>query len=112
MRTAQSRSTTLTSSKSRSRSRLWHDIGITKSITVKKKKRYAELIFDETTGKAVKVYDYEHRKKYDMFSVYTDEDKRVLYAEYTKVTPDYSTRKLKQEVIKLTNTMDINKVLA
>jgi hypothetical protein len=72
----------------------------------------AKDIFDETTGKAVKVYDYEHRKKYDMFSVYTDEDKRVLYAEYTKVTPDYSTRKLRQEVIKLTNTMDINKVLA
>ena len=46
------------------------------------------------------VYDYEHRRKYDMFSVYLDEDKNVQYAEFTKVTQDKETRRLTSQVFR------------
>lgn len=57
------------------------------------------------------VYDYEHRRKYDMFSVYLDEDKNVQYAEFTKVTQDKETRKLTSQVFCINNINDLNKYI-
>lgn len=57
------------------------------------------------------VYDYEHRRKYDMFSVYLDEDKNVQYAEFTKVTQDKETRKLTSKVFCINNISDLNKYI-
>ena len=62
-------------------------------------------------GTLTKMYDYEHRKKLDMFTVYTDENERVLYAEYTRVDFDRETRKFSQEVYRIDNTASLAKYL-
>ena len=66
---------------------------------------------DDGRGGTLKVYDYEHQKKLDMFSVYLDEFGQVRYAEYTKVDFDRATQRFSQKVIKLMNTEDIRKYL-
>lgn len=71
----------------------------------------ARTIYDEE-GNTIKVYDFEHRRKLDMFSIYLNEDGQVLYAEYTKVDFNQQTRKFSQEVTKLTNSYMIEKFLA
>ena len=55
----------------------------------------ARTMYDEE-GNTIKVYDFEHRRKLDMFSVYLDEFDQVLYA---------------QQVSKLTNNSMIEKFL-
>ena len=71
----------------------------------------ARTIYDED-GNTIKVYDFEHRKKLDMFSVYLDDTGLVLYAEYTKVDFNQQTKKFSQQVTKLTNNSMIEKFLA
>ena len=71
----------------------------------------ARTIYDEE-GNTIKVYDFEHRKKLDMFSVYLDEFDQVLYAEYTKVDFNQQTKKFSQQVTKLTTNAMVEKFLA
>lgn len=71
----------------------------------------ARTMYDEE-GNTIKVYDFEHRRKLDMFSVYLDEFDQVLYAEYTKVEFNQQTKKYSQQVTKLTNNTMIEKFLA
>ena len=70
----------------------------------------ARTMYDEE-GNTIKVYDFEHRRKLDMFSVYLDEFDQVLYAEYTKVDFNQQTKKFNQQVSKLTNNSMIEKFL-
>lgn len=70
----------------------------------------ARTMYDEE-GNTIKVYDFEHRRKLDMFSVYLDEFGQVLYAEYTKVDFNQQTKKYSQQVTKLTNNSMIEKFL-
>lgn len=70
----------------------------------------ARTMYDEE-GNTIKVYDFEHRRKLDMFSVYLDEFDQVLYAEYTKVDFNQQTKKFSQQVSKLTNNSMIEKFL-
>ena len=70
----------------------------------------ARTMYDEE-GNTIKVYDFEHRRKLDMFSVYLDEFGQVLYAEYTKVDFNQQTKKYSQQVTKLTNNTMIEKYL-
>ena len=58
------------------------------------------------------VYDFEHRRKYDMFSVYLDEERNVQYAEFTKVTQDKETRRLTSQVFRIDTIKEMNKYLA
>ena len=67
-------------------------------------------MYDEE-GNTIKVYDFEHRRKLDMFSVYLDEFDQVLYAEYTKVDFNQQTKKYSQQVTKLTSNAMIEKFL-
>ena len=71
----------------------------------------ARTMYDEE-GNTIKVYDFEHRRKLDMFSVYLDECDQVLYAEYTKVDLNQQTKKYSQQVTKLTSNAMIEKFLA
>lgn len=71
----------------------------------------ARTMYDEE-GNTIKVYDFEHRRKLDMFSVYLDESGQVLYAEYTKVDFNLQTKKYSQQVTKLTSNSMIEKYLA
>ena len=71
----------------------------------------ARTMYDEE-GNTIKVYDFEHRRKLDMFSVYLDELDQVLYAEYTKVDLNQQTKKYSQQVTKLTSNAMIEKFLA
>ena len=68
--------------------------------------------FNDEEGNTIKVYDFEHRRKLDMFSVYLDEFDQVLYAEYTKVNFNQQTNKYTQQVTKLTSNAMIEKFLA
>ena len=70
----------------------------------------ARTMYDEEDN-IIKVYDFEHRKKLDMFSVYLDEFGQVLYAEYTKVEFNQQTKKFSQQVTKLTSDKAIEKFL-
>ena len=70
----------------------------------------ARTMYDEE-GNIVKVYDFEHRRKLDMFSVYLDEFDQVLYAEYTKVDFNQQTKKFSQQVTKLTTNAMVDKFL-
>ena len=70
----------------------------------------ARNIYDED-GNTIKVYDFEHRRKLDMFSVYLDEFGIVLYAEFTKVTFDQQTKKFSQQVTRIDNAIMLNKYL-
>ena len=57
------------------------------------------------------VYDFEHRKKLDMFSVYTDEFGAVLYAEFTKVSFDQQTKKFSQQVTRINDMKELARFL-
>jgi hypothetical protein len=70
----------------------------------------ARTIYDED-GNTIKVYDFEHRKKLDMFSVYLDDTGLVLYAEYTKVDFNQQTKKFSQQVTKLSTDKQFEKFL-
>lgn len=68
----------------------------------------ARKMYDEE-GNLRQIYDFEHRKKLDMFSVYTDEFGAVLYAEYTKVNFDQQTRKFSQQVYRISDMKELSR---
>lgn len=65
----------------------------------------------EDNGSISKVYDFEHRKKLDMFSIFVDEWGAVKYAEYTKVDFDREAGRFKQNVVRLDNDGLVRKYL-
>ena len=65
----------------------------------------------EETDTIQKVYDYEHRKKLDMFSVYVNEYGSVDCVEFTKVNFNPETRKYSQEVTTIENIAELYKIL-
>ncbi len=67
--------------------------------------------YNEETDTTQKVYDYEHRKKLDMFSVYVNEYGSVDYVEFTKVSFNPETRKYSQNVTTIENFAELNKIL-
>ncbi len=66
---------------------------------------------DTDNGEIIKVYDFEHKRGYDMFSLYVDENGEVLYAEYTKVTYNQETRKFSQQVSRIQSGKELNHYL-
>lgn len=71
----------------------------------------ARTMYDEE-GNLQKVYDFEHRKKLDMFTIYTDEFGAVLYAEFTKVDFNQQTKKFSQQVHRINDMKDLMRFLA
>ena len=59
-----------------------------------------------------KVYDFNHKRKDDVFSVYLDEFNSVVYIEFTKVSFDHEARRFTQQTTKINNINELNKVLA
>ena len=68
--------------------------------------------YNEETGVMQKVYDYEHRRKLDMFSVYVNEYGAVESVEFTRVDSDRKTGKITPVVTTISNISDLNRVLA
>lgn len=71
----------------------------------------ARKLYDED-GNLQQVYDFEHRKKLDMVSVYLDEFGGVLYVEYTKVNFNQQTKKFSQQVSRIDNMKELMRFLA
>lgn len=71
---------------------------------------YPRTISDNE-GNPIKVYDFEHRRSYDMFSAYLDENDNVLFIEFTKIDFDKTTRKFSQKVTKIDNDKMLNMYL-
>ena len=70
----------------------------------------ARKMYDEE-GNLQQVYDFEHRKKMDMFSIYLDEFGAVLYMEFTKVNFDQQTKKFSQQVSRIDNMTELARIL-
>ena len=70
----------------------------------------ARKMYDEE-GNLQQIYDFEHRKKLDMFSVYTDEFGVVLYVEYTKVSFDQQTKKFSQQVYRISDMKELSRFI-
>ena len=86
---------------------------VDKKITTKGFRRSAGIrrIYDDE-GFEQKVYDYEKRRGFDMFSVYLDEYDSVVEVEYTKIAFNRETGKYQQNVISIKDFKELNKVLA
>ena len=69
-------------------------------------------ITDDETGLTQKIYDYEHRRKLDMFSVYVNEYGSVDSIEFTRVNFNRETGKYSQAVTTIKNLNELNKSLA
>ena len=69
-------------------------------------------ITDDETGLTQKIYDYEHRRKLDMFSVYVNEYGSVDSIEFTRVNFSRETGKYSQAVTTIKNMNELNKSLA
>jgi hypothetical protein len=69
-------------------------------------------ITDDETGLTQKIYDYEHRRKLDMFSVYVNEYGSVDSIEFTRVSFNRETGKYSQAVTVISNLNELNKSLA
>ena len=69
-------------------------------------------ITDEETGITQKIYDYEHRRKLDMFSVYVNEYGSVDSIEFTRVNFNRETGKYSQAVTTIKSLNERNKSLA
>jgi hypothetical protein len=69
-------------------------------------------ITDDETGLTQKIYDYEHRRKLDMFSVYVNEYGSVDSIEFTRVNFSRETGKYSQAVTTIKNLNELNKSLA
>ena len=70
------------------------------------------LAYDEVTGAETKIYDYEHKRKLDMFSVYVNEQGAVESVEFTKVGFNLATKQYSQAVTTITNIKDLSRALA
>ena len=71
---------------------------------------YPRTISDNE-GNPIKVYDFEHKRSYDMFSVYLDENDNVLFIEFTKVDCDRVTHKFSQKVTRIDSEKLLGKFL-
>ena len=69
-------------------------------------------ITDDETGLTQKIYDYEHRRKLDMFSVYVNEYGSVDSIEFTRVNFSRETGKYSQAVTTIKSLNELNKSLA
>ena len=70
----------------------------------------ARKMYDDA-GNLQKVYDFEHRKRLDMFSVYTDENDAVLFVEFTKIDFDRETKKYTQKVSRIDDMRELSRFL-
>ena len=75
-----------------------------------RRKAAARKFYDDDYN-MLKVYDYEHRKKLDMFSVYINEYESVEFVEFTKVDFDQRTGKFSQKVSRIDNLTSLAKFL-
>ena len=66
---------------------------------------------DNEDGTRTTIYDFENRKKLDMFTVYVNEFGAVELVEFTKVDFDRDTRRYHQTVSKIQNTAELAKYL-
>ena len=71
----------------------------------------ASEMYNEEDGSTLKIYDFEHRKRQDIFSVYVNEYGSVEYIEFTKVDFNRETREYSQQVIRIDNIKELNKYL-
>lgn len=69
-------------------------------------------MYDDETGAETKIYDYEHKRKLDMFSVYVNEYGSVDSIEFTRVGFNRETGKYSQVVTTIKNLSELNKSLA
>ena len=69
-------------------------------------------MYDDETGAETKIYDYEHKRKLDMFSVYVDENGAVESVEFTKVGFNFETKQYSQSVTTITNIKELSQMLA
>ena len=69
-------------------------------------------VTDDETGITQKIYDYEHRRKLDIFSVYVNEYGAVDFVEFTGVGFNRETGKYSQAVTTIKNLNELNKSLA
>lgn len=74
-----------------------------------RRKAQSRKVFNETDGTTTTIYDYEHRRKLDMFSVYVNEFGAVESVEFTSVNFNSETRKYSQTVSTITNLSEFNK---
>ena len=70
----------------------------------------ARKLYDND-GNLLQVYDFEHRKKLDMVSVYQDEFGAILYIEYMKVTFNQQTKKFSQQVTRINDMKELARFL-
>lgn len=76
------------------------------------RRRTAPSVIENESGDGIiKIYDFEHRKKQDMFSVYLNEFDSVEYIEFTRVNFNRETREYSQQVIRIDNIKELNKYL-
>ena len=68
-------------------------------------------MYNEEDGSTLKIYDFEHRKRQDTFSVYVNEYGSVEYIEFTKVDFNRETGKYSQEVRRIENLQSLNRYL-
>ena len=71
----------------------------------------ARKIYDDE-GNFQQVFDFEHRRKLDLISVYEDEFGAVLYVEYTKVSFNQQAKKYSQQVSRIDNMKELMRFLA
>ena len=67
-------------------------------------------LYDEE-GNYQQVYDFEHRRKMDIFSVYVNEFGSVEYIEFTKVGYNRETGKYSQQIFRIDDIKTLNKYL-
>lgn len=68
-------------------------------------------VYDEDSGATQKIYDYEHKRKLDMFSVYVNEFGGVESVEFTRVDFNRETGKYSQSVKIVNNISELNRIL-
>lgn len=68
-------------------------------------------VYDEDSGVTQKIYDYEHKRKLDMFSVYVNEFGGVESVEFTRVDFNRETGKYSQSVKIVNNISELNRIL-
>ena len=67
---------------------------------------------EDSDGMPLKVFDFEHKRRLDKFSIYLDEFDEVKYVEFTKVTFNPNTERYTQNVTRITNNEVLKKYLA
>jgi hypothetical protein len=71
----------------------------------------ARHLYNEEDGTTTTIYDFEHRKKLDMFTVYLNEAGAVELVEFTKVDFNPETKRYQQTVTEIRDTATLNKYL-